>query len=380
MVILQVYHTLGLGGVGNYLLRLCAQLVDHGHRVLLAGPDGEMMPKFEEAGISCFRMPIRDWRLWRRGRNLADIIRREKVHVLNAHDHAAGPAAWLAARRTGTPYLLTIHCRRPFWQRLAMFYWSPKVAAVSPGLREHLIREFGLSPERVVETITGVDVDRFRPGPASDVLAAELGIQNRWPVLLHVSRFSPGKSHVALALIQAARLLARAFPHLALLLVGFGKDERKIRTAAERLNRSFAQPVIHSLGARPKKAFGEPVPRDDIPELMRLATITIGTGMVILEALACGCPVVAAGKFGFIGPVTPGSFSFARQNHFGDHGGRTPTTPENLAEAILRLLSDPGLRQELTHWGRRIVVEQFSTQRMVDQVENLYAEMHPRDA
>lgn len=367
MTLLQVYHTLSVGGVGNYLLNLCSQLLRRGHRVLLAGPDGELMPQFEKAGVRCFRMPIRDWCLFRPGRGLAEIIRQEAVEAVHAHDHAAGPAAWLAARRTGTPYLLTIHCRRPSWQRLVMFYGSPKVAAVSPSLRNHLIRQLGLAPGRVVETVVGVDTSRFMPGTVSSALADELALPRDAPVLLHVSRFSPGKSQVALALVQAGAFLIEKFPHLVLLLAGSGSDERRIRAAAERNNKRCARPFIRFLGAR-----------SDVPELMRLASVVVGTGTVVLEAMACGRPAVAAGKCGFIGPVTAQSFADAREHHFGDHGARLATTPHVLAQAVLVLLQDPILRQQTAQWGRCTVAEQFSLQRMVDHVENVYAEMQCR--
>jgi glycosyltransferase involved in cell wall biosynthesis len=362
MTTLQVYHTLAVGGVASYLLNLGARLVARGHRVLVAAPPGELAPKLAPSGIIWYPVRISDWRLLQARRQLASLIRDEGVDLICGHDYTAGAAAYLAARRAAVPYLLTVHCRRPAWQRLVVFYWSQPVVTVSPGLRQSLIRELGLAPGRVVESFVGVDPVRFASRPAAPRLAAELGIRPDTPVVLHVSRFSPTKSPVALALVEAAERLVAAHPGLVILLVGAGEDEDTVRRAAERTNLRIGRAAVRTLGAR-----------TDVPDLMRLARVVVGTGTVALEAMASGRPVVAAGKSGFVGSVTPQSFEAARETFFGDHGRPARTGAAALAVAVTELLGDGRRCDALAAWGRQTVVERFTLERMTDHVESIYA-------
>src|SRR5262244_2230977 len=152
MTILQVFHKMGVSGVGSYLLNLCAELVRRGHRVLLAGPEGELTPSFRHIGVDCRAVAINEWRLLRARRDLARLIDAEDVDVVHAHDYSAGAAAFLASRKATVPYLLTIHFRRPAWQRFLVFYWSERVLTVSDSLRASLIHELRLAPDRVILT------------------------------------------------------------------------------------------------------------------------------------------------------------------------------------------------------------------------------------
>jgi glycosyltransferase involved in cell wall biosynthesis len=364
--ILQVYHTQSIGGVSSYLLNLSAGLIRRGYRVLLAAPPGPLTPQFERVGVHWLPMRISDWRLLRSRRELTEMIEREGVDLVNAHDYSAGAAAFLAARQTQTPYVLSVHCVRPWWQRWVVFYWSARVVTVSRALRDHLIIRMRLPPDRVIESFVGIDVERFAPGSASPSLYAELGLSPGQPVVLHVSRFSTTKSHVAIGLAEAAVPLAREHPELAVLLAGTGEDERRVRAAADCANTLLGRHAVRPLGSRM-----------DVPELMRLATVVVGAGSVGLEALASGCPLIAAGKLSFCGLVTPANIAAAHACLFGDHAIPADTAPANYAAAILAVLSDPPRRAALAEWGRR-VAERFSLERMVDQLATIYEEIGSR--
>jgi glycosyltransferase involved in cell wall biosynthesis len=367
MTILLVYHSAATGGVGSYLLNLSTRLADRGHRVLAAVPDGELVTRFERLGIACRGVRIKDWRLLRSSRELEAIIRKERVEAVHAHDHSAGAAAWLAARRTATPYLLTIHCRRPLWQRFIVFYWSPRVIAMSRALCDQLVHRMGLPAGRVIETFVGIDVDRFTDAPAESHTLSDLGLVGGETVLVHMSRLSSTKSWVALALVHAAPRLAAACPALVILIAGGGEDEARVRKAADAVNAQLGRAVVRIVGER-----------DDAPELLRTARVVVGTATVVLEAMASGRAVVAAGKFGFVGPVKPDSLTVARATFFGDHGASRGRSPEQLEHAVLVLLQDEALCRTLGQWGRGVVADEFSLARMTDQMEGLYVEMRRR--
>ncbi|HOS42232.1 MAG TPA: glycosyltransferase, partial [Armatimonadota bacterium] len=271
---------------------------------------------------------------------------------------------YLAGRRTGVPFLLSVHGTRRAYQRWLVFYWSPRVLVVSARGRDNLVRDMGLAPERVIESFIGVDVRRFAPGPPDPAVLAELGLEDGTPVVLHVSRLNATKGHVARALADAAPRLVESVPAVTVLIAGDGESRSQVEAAAKAANAIIGRRAVRLLGMRA-----------DVPALMRVAHVVVGTASVAMEALAGGCPVVAAGKYGYMGPVTPETFAAADAVCFGDHAAPSRLTPEALAAALSPLLRDAAARRDLGAWGRALMVERFSVERMVDQVAAVYEEM-----
>ena len=159
-----------------------------------------------------------------------------------------------------------------------------RVVAISRAGKEDIVRFFGVAPERVDIVYPGVD-DRFRPQPPEAVAAfrARRGLPERF--VLHVGTLQPRKN--LLTLIDAFARLGR--PDLHLLLVG-GRgwlyDELFARVAA--------------LGLQDQVHFTGYVPDEELPLWYSAAALFVfpslyeGFGMPIIEALACGTPVVAA--------------------------------------------------------------------------------------
>ena len=356
LTILHVLPWLNFGGVETYVLKLSSRQRRDGHRVLVASSGGLLEPQFAQAGIAHLRVPMHGAHLLPAAIALSRAIAREQVDLICAHNWTAGAAAYLAARAKGIAYCFTVHGTRSPFQRHFVFYWGRKVIAVSHESREQLLRDFGLAAPRVVESVIGVDTERFRPAPSG--IASELGLDPGSHVVVHVSRLSHSKAPVALALIEAVPALG---PGAQVLIVGDGPLAERVRAAADRMNRRLGRRGVVFAGARA-----------DIAEVLNAADVAVGTATVALEAMACGKPVVAAGKGGFVGPITPENFAHAEAVCFGDHGQPQPIAPVPLAESVSALLHAPALRRELGEAGRRAVVERFSVARMAEHVEDVY--------
>jgi glycosyltransferase involved in cell wall biosynthesis len=108
--------------------------------------------------------------------------------------------------------------------------------------------------------------------------------------------------------------------------------------------------------------------REEMPMLLRSADVVAATpwyepfGIVPLEAMACGVPVVASAVGGMLDTVDDGVT------------GRLvpPRDPSTLAEAIGSILSQPRLRQSLAEAGRRRVCERYTWDRVADDVTAVY--------
>lgn len=178
---------------------------------------------------------------------------------------------------TGQRLYLTTQTRRSCRQ-------ARRVAAISNSGRDDIIRLFGVAPAKVDVVPPGVD-EHYRPLPDAviDRFRRKHALPERF--VLHVGTLQPRKN--LLVLLEAMARLQR--PHLPLFLVG-GKgwfyDE------------IFAR--VEVLGLRQQVHFVGYVDDDDLPRWYNAASLLVfpslyeGFGMPILEALACGTPVVAA--------------------------------------------------------------------------------------
>ncbi len=192
-------------------------------------------------------------------------------------------------------------------------------------------------------------------------LERELGLTSGAPRVVHVSRFSHSKAPVARALIEATEELERAAPGVEILLVGQGPEEEAVARAAEAMNARLGRRAVFALGGR-----------GDIPRLLNLATVAVATATVALEAMACGKPVVAAGKGGYLGPVSPERLAEAEASCFADHGLVAPITAARLAEGLAPLLRDPVEAARLGQWSRDTAESRYGAPIMAQNVEAIY--------
>lgn len=363
LTILQVLSWLNYGGVESYAIRLASALQQRGHRVLIASSGGQLVPDLESLGIEHFPIDFTGSRTLPGVRTLRLLIEREQVDLVNAHNWRAGMVSSLACRLAGVPYVLTVHGTRNPVNRHGVFYWSRRIVVVSEASRRNLVDGFGLPESRVVLSLIGVDCERFRPSEPDAEFEAECGLTPGAPRIVHVSRFSHSKAPVALALIGVMRALDLAAPGVELLLVGQGPEEQAVAASAGEANERLGRQAVIWLGGR-----------SDIPRLLGLASVVVGTASVALEAMASGKPVVAAGKGGYLGSVTADSLARAEQTCFADHEEVGPITADEMAADLAAILTDGATAAELGRFGRRTAEERYSVPRLGEQVETMYRE------
>jgi glycosyltransferase involved in cell wall biosynthesis len=193
----------------------------------------------------------------------------------------------------------------------------------------------GVDPARVSVVPNGVDHSRYRPvdrEAAAERVRASLGIEA--PYLLYVSRLEhPGKNHVRL--IQAFDQLRRMLkiPHR---LVLAGSDWTRASEIHRAAAESPSREAIDLLGF---------VPHDVLPDLNAAAEVVVfpslyeGFGIPVLEAMACGTPVVASDTSSI--PEVGGAAAI----YF------DPLEVDAIAEAIVRVILDPDLRASMARKG-----------------------------
>ncbi len=239
---------------------------------------------------------------------------------------------------------------------------ADRVCVLSPDHAESIpyLRRIGeRHPERLVEMPNGVDVDLFSPGPDESGLRGRLGIPPEAVVAAFVATLD--RAHHFKRLDVAIDGLARLEdPSTHLIVAGAGEllDGFRAHAAASGVGHR-----VHFLGA---------VPHHRLPDVLRAADAFLLTteppesfGIVLIEAMACGLPVVATDYPGVRAVVDEG-----------ENGLLVPSGDAGAVSSALRALADAGPegRAVLGGAGRAKAEREWSWPRLVDRMDAAYAE------
>lgn len=229
------------------------------------------------------------------------------------------------------------------------------VVTISEFIRQSAVAHYAEFAGKFRTIYSGVDLDRFRPGPspASRALRAALGLGER-PVILSVGRLSPKKGiHVVLGAMER---VAATHPDAVLVHVGsrwYGRNDAD--AYVEAVARQAA-----GLGGR-VRMMGY-VPYAEVDAFFRMADLFVCASQweeplarVHFEAMACGLPVVTTDRGGNAEVVAEGWNGLLVRPH---------DSPEAFAAAIRALLDDPALRQRMGEANRRLAEARFGWSRV----------------
>lgn len=191
-----------------------------------------------------------------------------------------------------------------------------------------------------------VDTEAFRPDLKSEAMRDELsGGRPNGPLLLYVGRLAVEKE------IDQIRPVLKAIPDATLALVGDGPAREKLERHFEGTRARF---VGYMRGERLASAFAS---ADALVFPSRTETL----GLVLLEAMAAGCPVIAARAGGIPDIVTDGENGCLFD----------PTDPDGLVNATRRMLDSAPLRETL-HQNARLEAERWSWSAATDSLRTYY--------
>ena len=216
---------------------------------------------------------------------------------------------------------------------------SDALVAESPASKQHMVWHYDIDPANVAVIPCGVDTTRFRPQDKRRARMA-LSLPPMAPTLLFVGRLQPSKGIDTL--LQAAADIRRDYPEVCVLVVG-GLDNQDAHETAE-LNR--LQTLGNSLGLSNVR-YIKARPQEKLAQYYAAADVFVmpshyeSFGMVVLEAMACGTPVVASEVGGLASTVI-----------HGDSGLLVPPGDwRAFAQAISRLLASPRLQSAMHRAG-----------------------------
>ena len=354
MKIIHVEMGRHLYGGALQVLYLMEGLGKHNHHSILVCPEGSKIQERASNIAKVYPIPIKgelDSRalVW-----LVRIIRRENPDLI--HVHSRRGADWwggMAARMCRVKGILSRRIDNPE-NSLAVRLKYPlfdRVVVISRAIKK-VLESCGVPPEKISYIPSGVRVSDFARPCDRKWFLEEFRLKPENKTIAVIAQMIPRKGHIYL--IEAAAEILRYNDKVRFLLFGkgplFGKLQALCKSAG-------IMEGFHFAGYR-----------DDIPRILPCVDVVAhpaymeGLGLALLQSAAAGRPIVACAVGGIPEIVKDGY-----------NGYLVPSrNSRELAKAIKKLLDDPEKAKLFGEAGRRLVVERFSVEGMVEGNLRLY--------
>lgn len=348
----------------------------NGHRVVALCPEDKWTADIKAHGVKVIEVPFIRHNLQHSFTTAALrtflVCRREQFDIVHTHTLLPGIAGRVAARLAGVPAVVhTFHAwplHKPRGKGFTLAYKTLEVLAAYFGhvilfQNEDDLRSWGQIPgmptHKALLIGNGIDsqaiLSKAQPG-ARETVRREFGIEDDVNLIVMVARLELYKGHSML--LQALRQIVSSTNHkIAALFVGIGKDRQLIE---EESNHLGLNGIVRFTGYRL-----------DVPNILCASDISVltsryeGIPRALMESMVLGTPVIATD--------VPGSRTLIRSwengilvKHNDAHA---------LATAIICLIENPGLANQLADRGRQTILKEYDEYQVAARVEEIYRQI-----
>lgn len=358
--VLHITYDMNIGGTEQVIRNLVSGLDPSVYRSSVLCIDGQIGPwgeQLQRAGVPHHKLTRRPGFDLRLIRHIRQLVIRENVDIVHAHQYTPFTYGWFGTVLTGKPVIFTEHGR--FYpdvgsakRRLINPLLQLRTAAItsiSAATRQALVDYENFSATKIDVIYNGIADSTCAPDAA---LAAQLGFDPANIIMGTISRLDPIKNQTML--LRAFARCLQQYPHARLLLVGDGPSRVELEA------------MVDALGVRDAVVFTgfQPNPQRYLAlmDVFLLPSLSEGTSMTLLEAMCFSKPSLATAVGG-----TPEIIEHEVS------GLLTPNKDETaLAEAMSRLVASEELRTALGCQARKNYEARFSVSAMAHQYEALY--------
>jgi glycosyltransferase involved in cell wall biosynthesis len=358
--VLHITHDLEYGGLQQVIANLCRSVnkTKFSLSVLSISGRGPLAQFLEEEGIpfECLNIQAPDYMTVLK---IARYLKKQKLDVIHTHNTQPLIEGGLAALVTKprVPIIHTDHSRifpvrsRYLVAERAMSWHVKKVIAVSRSTASDLINKVGIASSKIQVIPNGIEIKRFECATKDFSGIREVIIGEK--IIGYVGRLVEGKG--IQYLLHAMKSLIVDGMKVRLVIVGYGDYENELRELAIHLR---IDEKVEFVG-----------PRADVEKVYQafdvfvLPSLSEGLPVVLLEAMAAGCPVIASDVGGVAEIIENGVSGLIVQ----------PRNHVDLACKLKQVLCDEGYRELLAATAREKVRSKFSLRAMATCYELLYS-------
>ncbi|HSV43514.1 MAG TPA: glycosyltransferase family 4 protein [Candidatus Bathyarchaeia archaeon] len=348
-----------MGGITRYILTLARELSAAGHPVYVVSSGGDGLAELDSLGIGHFEVNIRtkfllSSKILRAVPQLRRYVLEHEIDIIHAHTRVTQTLAALLSRITGVPYVTTCHgFFKAKWLRRTFPFWGQRVIAISEQVQDHLKKDFRIPDEKIVLARNGIALDQFCPvSPQTKALKKkEHGFQDCLVIGI-IARLSPVKGHRLL--IHAMEEICSRLPQARLMIVGTGKEEHALSALVRQLQLTKAISFYPSVNQTMEFL--------QVFDCFVLPSLQEGLGLSVMESQAAGVPVVASRVGGIPSLIEDGVDGLLVE----------PNRPDLLAGAVIRILQDRVLAEELARRAREKAVQEYGADKMTQKVLDAY--------
>ena len=340
---------------------LASGLKERGYHIVVACPKvGPLFEKCRLAGLTNYPVKmLGEWDIhsaWQ----IARLIRKEKPQIMHIHSACAHTLAQMARTfgfNSKTRLVLSrrvdFHIRKNPISYYKYRFGIDRIIAVSSGIKQVLIED-GLAMKKTTVVYSGIDLSRFEVNLKANYLYQELNLDPTQPVVGIIAALAGHKDHRNF--LNAASIVSSCLPQVQYLVVGEGGLRRNLEELCKKLNLDnkvkflgFREDVLQIL---------------TILDLFVLSSYLEGLCTSLLDAQAAGVPVVATKTGGIPEIIKDGVNGLLVPPH----------DIKALAEAIIKLLKDKTLANQMSRNGKKRVKE-FSKEIMIRKTAEVYNEL-----
>ena len=339
------------------------------------GPGYPIDRRFVEAGVRVFRVRMKRGLHWKNLLGFWDVYRllkREKVDIVHAHGAVAGIIARLASKMAGVPIVIfTLHGyaslnhRHPAIRAILspidklLDHCTDYYVAVSEYVKRAWCEQGIVGAGRVTVIYHGTDpveINILKVGEVAKALKLPAG----GPIIGTVGLLEVQKGTEFL--LRAMPRIKQVFPACQCLIIGSGPLHAYLVDMAESLE---VKESVHFLGWR-----DDAVNLISLLDVFCLPSVNESFGLVLLEAMAQGKPIVATNVEGIPEVIVNGETGLLVPSY----------DPDALANALTYCLSHPEVGWRMGENGRARLLKRYTNTRMVQHYERLYLHAHEQSA
>lgn len=358
LTLLHTEASLGWGGQEIRILREAEGMREKGHQVIIAAaPGATLLEKARAKGVPTYAIPFQWKTLTSSLRALKKVIRHHQVDLINTHSSLDGWIAGIAGRLYGVPLLRTRHISAPIkkgWNSHLVYRGlADTVVTTCETVAQTIRTQAKRSSDQCQSIPTGVDPSLFSPSKEEiqqfkdsiqwqpgEILAGTCCVLRSWKGIFEILRAAKALEHL---------------PQLKWVIIGSGPSEHLFREEWEKLG---LQDRVHFTGH-----LDNPFPALAALDLfLLLSTGNEGVSQASLQAALFSKPLITTRVGGLPEVCLHQQTGYTVDTH----------APQQVADAVEKLLHSPQTRQAFGKAAREKVLETFTFSQTLSQMETMY--------